>query len=327
MHAIRLHEFGPADNLRWEQAPDPLPRAGEVRIAVRAAGVHLLDTSLRAGLSGPPLPAPRLPHVPGREVAGVVESVGADVDEAWVGRRVVVHLGREPEHGGYAELTVAPAAALHELPDGLSDAAAVAMIGTGRTTLAILEVARLTSADVVLVTAAAGGIGSLLVQAAGNADALVAGAAGGDRKVAHVRELGAEIAVDYNRPTWQAELRDALGGYELTVAFDSVGGTLGRQALDLLAPGGHFVTYGGAAGPTEFTSDDVYNGGLTVSSTVGPRILQRPGGLRGLETDALAAAESGALTPALQTFPLAEAAAAHAALEGRATTGKVVLLT
>lgn len=326
MRAIRLHQFGPAENLVHEVVEDPLPAAGEVRIAVRAAGVHLLDTMLRAGTAGPPLPLPALPHIPGREVAGVVESVGAAADEAWIGRRVVAHLGRAPEVGGYAELTLAPVASLHALPDGLGNEAAVAMIGTGRTAMAILEVAGVGGGDVVLVTAAAGGIGTLLVQAARNLGALVVGAAGGAAKVERVRELGANVAVDYTRPEWTDEVRAALGHSGLTVAFDGVGGDLGRESMRLLAPGGHLVLYGGSAGgPTEITTDDVYDGGLTVSATIGPRILQRPGGLRGLEEAALAAAANGTLVPAVHSFPLAEAAAAHTALEGRATIGKVVL--
>jgi len=192
--------------------------------------------------------------------------------------------------------------------------------------MAILDDARLVPSDVVLVTAAAGGIGSLLVQAARNADALVVGVAGGAAKVERVRALGAHVAVDYTRPTWAAEVRDALGDHELTVAFDGVGGAVGRAALELLAPGGRLVLYGWASGtPTEITTDDVYGGGLTVSSSLGPRMLKRPGGIRALEEEAMRAAASGALVPAVQRFPLADAAAAHAALEGRATTGKVVL--
>lgn len=113
MHAVRLHAFGPAENLTYETVDDPLPGPGQVRIAVAAAGVHLLDTALRQGRPGP-FPAPAdLPTIPGREVAGTVESLGADVDPGWLGRRVVVHLGMVP--GGYAELAVTDAARLHEI--------------------------------------------------------------------------------------------------------------------------------------------------------------------------------------------------------------------
>ena len=143
MHAIRLHAFGPAENLRYERVDDPRPGPGQARIAVAASGVHLIDTVLRAGRPMGPLPLPELPTIPGREVAGVVDALGPQVDEQWLGRRVVAHLG--PASGGYAELAVRETEALHPVPDGLADDAAVAMIGTGRTALAVLEVAQLTA--------------------------------------------------------------------------------------------------------------------------------------------------------------------------------------
>ena len=93
MHAIRLHEFGPATNLTYEEVPDPEPGPGQVRIAVAAAGVHLIDTTIRSGAQAGAFPLPELPAIPGREVAGVVDALGAGVDEGWLGRRVVAHLG------------------------------------------------------------------------------------------------------------------------------------------------------------------------------------------------------------------------------------------
>ncbi|GLW98626.1 zinc-binding dehydrogenase [Microtetraspora sp. NBRC 16547] len=328
MRAIRLHAFGPAENLRYEEVEDPSPAAGQLRIAVRAAGVHLVDTAIRAGVyHGGPIPAPDLPTIPGREVAGVVDAVGEGADPGWLGKRVVTHLGMVP--GGYAELAVRDAGSVHELPDGLGYEAAIAMIGTGRTTMGILDVAAFASDDVVLVTAAAGGIGNLLVQAAVGAGATVVGLAGGAAKVERVRRLGATHAVDYTAPDWREAVRAALGDREATVALDGVGGTLGRGAMELLGIGGRLVLFGwadSADGPTEITTEDLYARGLTASVAVGPRILNRPGGLRSLEERALAAAATGALVPLTQSFPLKDAAAAHAALETRATMGKVVLV-
>jgi NADPH2:quinone reductase len=319
MRAIVLHEFGPAENLRYEEVDDPEPGAGQVRIAVAASGVHLIDTTIRSGASGGMLPQPDLPTIPGREVAGVVDAVGAGTDEAWLGRRVVAHLG--PASRGYAELAVREAGAVHALPETVADDVAVAMIGTGRTTMAILELAQLTAADVVLITAAAGGIGSLLVHAARAAGATVVGAAGGPEKVERVRALGADVAVDYSVPGWSEGVGD------VTVALDGVGGELGRQALEAIAVGGRLVLFGYASGAvTQLSAGDLFSRGLTVSAAIGPRILQRPGGMRDLEERALAAVADGSLTPAVQRFPLADAAAAHSALERRATAGKVVLI-
>jgi NADPH:quinone reductase len=317
MHAVRLHEFGPPANLVYERLDDPQPGPGQVRIAVAVAGVHLIDTVIRSGRQMGPMPLPELPTIPGREVAGVVDALGDGVDEAWHGRRVVAHLG--PASGGYAELAVCDAGSLHALPDGLADDAAVAMIGTGRTALAILEVARIAPEDVVLVTAAAGGLGSLIVQAAQAIGATVIGAAGGAEKVARVRDLGA-TAVDYNARGWGEAVRG------VTVALDGVGGELGRQALELVEPGGRLIVYGLASGsPTQLSMGDLFSRGLTVSAAIGPHIQRRPGGMRGLEEDALAAAAAGRLVPLVTRFGLARAAEAHAAIEARATVGKTVL--
>ncbi|MGN0113650.1 MAG: alcohol dehydrogenase catalytic domain-containing protein, partial [Cellulosimicrobium funkei] len=132
MDAIRLHAFGPPENLVLDQVPDPVPGPGQVRVAVRAHGVHLLDTTLRRGeATGGPLPLPALPTIPGREVAGVVDVVGPGVDAAWRGRRVAAHLGATPDGGGYARLAVVPVEALHRIPDHVTAPDALAMIGTG----------------------------------------------------------------------------------------------------------------------------------------------------------------------------------------------------
>ncbi|WP_026874146.1 zinc-binding dehydrogenase [Jiangella gansuensis] len=327
MHAIRLHEFGPAQNLRYEQAPDPSPGPGRVLVAVEASGVHLIDTALRAGTTGGgPIPVPELPMIPGREVAGTVRAVGSDVDAAWLGRRVVVHLGLAS--GGYARLAVASADAVHVLPDGLAPDVAVAMIGTGRTAVAVLDVAALTAGDVVVVTAAAGGLGSLFVQAARHAGAVVVGTAGGADKVARVRQLGATHAVDYRKGSWPDEVRAALGDREVSVVLDGVGGVLGRAAMDLLGVGGRLVMFGWSSGELlPFTSNDLVDRGLTATWAIGRRVVSRgPGALRELEARALAEAAAGRLVPVVHRFPLADAAAAHVALENRNTVGKVVLV-
>jgi NADPH:quinone reductase len=182
----------------------------------------------------------------------------------------------------------------------------VAMIGTGRTTMAILDTAAITADDTVLVTAAAGGIGTLLVQAARNAGARVIAAAGAGK-----------AAVDYSRPGWA----DDLG--EVTVGLDGVGGAIGRAALETLVPGGRLILFGYASGEmTPLTAGDLFRFGITATAAIGRRLTIT----RDLESRALAAAADGTLTPAITRFPLADAAAAHAALESRRTTGKVVLV-
>lgn len=327
MHAIRQYEFGPVENLRYEKLPDPEPGDGQVRIAVEASGVHLIDTAIRRGERMGYFPLPELPMIPGREVAGVVDAVGPGVEEELVGRRVVAHLGSA--NGGYADRAVVDAEALHEIPDDLTADAAVATIGTVRTAVAVLEVAELTAEDVVLVTAAAGGLGSLFVQAGRNAGAFVVGVAGGSAKVERVRELGADVALDYSQPDWPDRVREALGEREPTLVLDGVGGDLGHEAMKLLGVGGRLVLFGAASGrPTEVTTRDLAARSLTASWAIGPRITGRPGRLRELESKALAEVAAGRLVPLVgQRFPLAEAAAAHTAIETRATVGKTVLVT
>ncbi|MFF7939474.1 zinc-binding dehydrogenase [Nocardia gamkensis] len=328
MHAIRLHAFGPAENLRYEPVPDPVPGPGQVRIAVAAAGVHLVDTTLRRGEAGP-FPAPELPTIPGREVAGTVDRVGAGVAASLLGAQVVAHLGAVP--GGYAELAVTDAARLHEIPANLDAAEAVAMIGTGRTTMGILQFTELKPGSVVLVTAAAGGIGTLLVQYAKNAGATVIGLAGGPAKVDRVRRNGADLAVDYLSPDWPERVRARVGDHGTNVLFDSVGGDVARTGIDLLAPGGQHLVYGwsgksAAEGPVRLSAAELAERGITSEMVIGPPMSARAGGdLRVLEDRAMAEAAAGRLRPAIHRFALADAAAAHRALETRATTGKVVL--
>ncbi|MCX0245165.1 zinc-binding dehydrogenase [Streptomyces drozdowiczii] len=328
MHAVRLHAFGPAEKLRHERTEDPVPAPGQVRIAVRAAGVHLLDTVLRQGLPGPnPAPA-TLPTIPGREVAGTVDALGEGTDPAWLGRDVVAHLGNVP--GGYAELAVTDADRLHPVPEGLGHAEAVAMIGTGRTTLGILAATPLGPDSVALVTAAAGGIGTLIVQYAKKAGATVIGLAGGPAKTARVRDNGADLAVDYTRPDWPRHVRihlDALGR-RATVLYDSVGSTTARAAFGLLGEGGQHVVYGwsGNNGPFTPSAGELAARSLTSENVLGPGLLKRGGGLRALEARALAEAAAGHLRPAIQSYPLARAADAHRDLETRGTVGKVVLI-
>ncbi|MFJ9367142.1 zinc-binding dehydrogenase [Nocardia sp. NPDC101769] len=324
MRAIRLHEFGPAKNLRYETVPDPEPGPGQVRIAVRAAGVHLLDTALRQGFSGSPMPMPELPTIPGREVAGRVDRVGPGVDDSWLGRAVVAHIGQAP--GGYAELTVTEAERLHAIPDGVDAGAAVAMIGTGRTTLGILGFAEVSAETVAIVPSAAGGIGTLLVQYLAAAGATVIGLAGGKAKADLVYENGADLALDYLDPSWPDVVRARYGDRPATLLFDGVGGEIARTAVDLLGVGGVRLVFGWSGGQVDLDEPALTARGITSQVVLGPPMLERAGGLRALETRALAEAAAGRLRPAVQPFPLAQAAAAHRALESRATSGKVVLL-
>jgi len=323
MRAVVQRRFGGPDELVVEDVTDPVPGPAQVRIAVAAAGVHLLDTTIREGQPGP-FGVAELPMVPGREVAGTVDAVGVDVDGSWIGRSVVAHLGAAS--GGYASAAVAPVEAV--IPaDGRDPAEAVAMVGTGRTALGILLEAGLTAGDVVLVTAAAGGLGALLVQAARAAGATAAGVAGGAAKVELVRSLGADIAVDYLDADWPERLSGALGEQRLSVALDGVGGDVGRRAFELVRPGGRMVLFGYSAGaPMRLNAADLFSSGVAVSAAVGPRMFARPGGIQALAVEAVAKLAAGDWRPLVTRFALADAAEAHRALVERRTTGKVLLI-
>jgi len=325
MHAIRLHEFGPAENLRYEEVPDLHPAPGQVRVAVRAAGVHFVDTNIRAGDEDVPFPHPELPTIPGREIAGVVDELGDGVDGAWLGRRVVGHLGAAS--AGYAEQAVIAAESLHDVPEGVPFEHAVAMIGTGRTTVGVLRLADLTDEDALVVLAAAGGIGTLLVQHAVGRGLRVVGAAGGPAKADLVASLGATLAVDYDEPGWTKRVTEALGEHPATVLLDGVGGDRSADAVSLLADGGRRIVYGWTDGEQPLLRPADEARGITSSIVLGPALLDVPGGMRTLEQWSLDALARGELVPLVTRFPLSEAAAAHRALETRATTGKVVLVT
>jgi len=325
MHAIRHHSFGGPEVLVYEEVPEPEPGPGQVRIDSRAAGVHVLDTVFRQGAKDSPYPLPELPAIPGREAAGIVDAVGAGVDASWIGKRVVAHLGFAS--GGYAEKAVREVESVHELPEHVDFGEAVAMIGTGRTALMVLSVGPVSAEDVVIVPAAAGGLGTIFVQAAKNAGAYVIGLAGGAAKVAQVAANGADAAIDYRAADWTSVLDKALEGREATLLFDTIGGEVGRALFDKLGFGARMVVCGWSAGnPTAATVEDIVNRGLTVSGALGPKLLAKLGGLRALEERSLAELAAGRLRPAVHTFKLSETAEAHRALENRGTTGKVVLV-
>jgi NADPH:quinone reductase len=326
MRGIRQHRYGGPDVLVLDELADLEPGPGQVRISVLAAGVHVLDLSMREGRTDGPFPPRPLPLVPGREVAGVVDRLGKGVADRWLGLSVVAHLGMA--HGGYAEQALAPVDALVELAPSTPATNAVAMVGTGRTALGILAEAAITPDDLVLVPAAAGGLGTLLVQAAKAAGATVIGAAGGVAKVELVASLGADLAVDYSSDDWDDEVRSFVGDRSVSLVLDGVGGEVGRRSFELVGPGGRIVLFGYTGGtPTRIESVDLFERGLAASAAIGPRMFARPGGIQALAVEAIAELESGRLAPVVHPpFPLADAGQAHHAMAERQTTGKVVLV-
>jgi NADPH2:quinone reductase len=223
--------------------------------------------------------------------------------------------------GGYAEQVAVAAEGLIAVPDTLTLADAVALLADGRTALSLMRAASVTSGEVVLVHAAAGGVGTLLVQLARNAGARVVAAAGGARKLELARDVGAELAVDYTRPRWTDEVRAAFEGVD--VVFDGVGGDVARDAFELLRPGGRYCAFGMASGTFAAVTDE---GAERRGVTVVRGAPLSPADMVALTRAALAEAAAGRLRPVIgQTFPLERAADAHEAIESRATVGKTLL--
>ncbi|SPL88532.1 putative oxidoreductase [[Actinomadura] parvosata subsp. kistnae] len=325
MRAVVLHEFGPPDHLRIADVPAPKPAAGQVAVRVAAVGVQFLETQARAGTMRGALGGAALPVILGKEVAGLVTEVGPGGDTTLIGTRV---LASTTGLGGYAETAVVPAGTLIPVGDGIGLPEAVALYRYGATAQGLIGAARVSAGDRVLVLAAAGAVGTLLVQLLQRAGATVVAAARGERKLALLGELRADHVVDYTLPGWTEQARDAAGG-SIDVVFDHVGGALGRASFELLTPGtGRQVTFGLSSGtPLEVRPMELIGRSVTMTGfSTGP-IWSRPAYARHLVTEVLDLATAGRLTPVIgQRFPLERAADAHAAIEARATVGKTLLI-
>ncbi len=266
MRAIVLREYGTPEQLRLEEVPEPVAGPGEVVVEVEAAGIQFVETQIRSGsLEGvSPVGPKTLPWTPGREVAGVVRSVGDGADQALVGQRVA---GQTATGGGYAERAVLAAGSVHLLPEALGSAEAVSLLGTGRTAVALMATAGIGKGDTVLVESAAGAVGTLVLQLARAAGAeRPIGLARGAEKLKLVREFGADVAIDYTDPDWSEQVRRAAPD-GVTVVLDALGGQTGQQAFELLAPGGRFVVFGFSSGTiTQLDPVVVAERGVTVST-------------------------------------------------------------
>src|SRR5690606_24131529 len=336
MRAVQVDEYGAPEVLRPVELPDPVAGPGQAVVDVAAANVMFLEVQIRKGW-GKEFFQVSPPYVPGSGVTGRVASVGEGVDPALVGTEVVVDTGeRDPETGraesptgGYAEKAVAAAEELIPVPDGLEARQALALLHDGPTALLLERAARFEPGQRVLVLAATGGAGSLVVQLARRAGAHVVAAARGAEKLALARELGAEHTVDYSEAGWQDRVREITGGKGVDTVVDGAGGELGASAYPLVADGGRFVSYGASSGEfAEVDTDDAERRGITATGLLD---LQDGKGdaeySRALTEQALELAASGAFRPHIgRTFPLERAADAHAALEARTVLGKVLLI-
>lgn len=321
MKAVRVHTPGGPEVLRHEDVPPPTAGAGEALVKVDAAGLNYIDVYFRTGQ----YPA-TLPVTIGLEAGGTVTAVGAGVTEVKAGDRVA-YTGVA---GAYAEYAVVPAARLVVLPAGVTTRQGAAVMLQGMTAHYLAtSTCALGSGDCCLVHAAAGGVGLLLCQIAKMRGARVIGTVSTEDKARLAREAGADEVILYTTQDFEAEVKRLTGGQGLRVVYDSVGRTTFEKGLNLLAPRGVMALYGQSSGPVGTFDPQVLNqkGSLFLTrpslfhyTSTREELLARAGDVLGWVRD-------GRLKLRMELeFPLREAAEAHRALEGRRTTGKVLLI-
>ncbi|RWC63008.1 zinc-binding dehydrogenase [Mesorhizobium sp.] len=325
MKAIQLSRFGGPEVLEVVDLPTPVPQAGEVLIRVHAAGINFFEVLMRADRYAV---TPQLPIILGVEAAGIVESVGQGVDAQLLGRRVIAPLfASSRPHSGYAEHVTISADLAVPLPDALSFENATALMVQGLTALHLLRQSP-PDGKAVLVPAASGGVGSLLVQLARLKGARqVIATAGGKAKLDLALSLGADAAVDYTKPDWPVRVRDVTGGEGADIIYDTVGGAMTAASLQALAPGGELVF--AALGRYALAASDLETMIGRNQSLRGFALLPllSPDVLRAGLSELFQMAASDQLRVAIGgRFPLDQAGEAHRLLDERRSTGKVVLV-
>ncbi len=315
MKAIRLNELGGADKLSLEEIEKPAPKADEVLLKVAAAGINYADTMMRAGNY---LTQPELPLTLGYEAAGTIEELGENVTNLKVGQRVLA----TTSSGGYAEYATAKAALTMPIPDELGFGESTALLVQGLTALGLLNETK--SGQSILIHAAAGGVGTLLVQLAKQKGLKVIGTASSEQKLQMIADLGADFAVNYSEDDWTDEVLKATDGKGVDWLIEMVGGDIVAKNLKVLAKHGTMWIYGSASGEDFKVSvlslmhkNHTVRGYWLMNESVENRIQFTKELLENLGT--------GRLKIQVTEFPLEQAKEAHEAIEGRKTTGKVVL--
>ena len=321
--AIRIHEYGGPEVLRWEDVEVGAPGPGQLRVRHAAVGLNYIDVYHRTGL----YPLPSLPWTLGMEGAGQVEAVGEGVTEFKVGDRVAY---ASPPVGAYAEVRLVPADRVVALPDTIDDRTAAAMMLQGMTAQYLLRrTYRVRPGDAILLHAAAGGVGLIASQWARDLGATVIGTVGNDDKAELARAHGCHHVIVYSRENFAERVREITGGQGVAVVYDSVGQATFMGSLDCLRPLGTMVSFGNASGPVP-----PFEPGILAAK--GSLFLTRPSLMHYTAKRADLVASAAELFEVVgngmvkievrQTYPLAETAQAHRDLEARQTTGSTVLL-
>jgi NADPH2:quinone reductase len=321
MKLIRVHEFGGPEIMQLEDAPVPEPKPGTVRVKIEAIGLNFIDIYQRSGLSKPPLP-----FTPGQEAAGTVDAVGEGVKDFSVGDRV----GYSFTLGAYAEYAVVPADKLVPIPDEVDTRLAAALLLQGMTAHYLThDTFPLERTHTALIHAAAGGTGQLLVQVAKICGARVIGTVSTQEKASTAMRAGADEVINYAEQDFEAEVKRITEGRGVDVVYDSVGRNTFDKSINCLRPRGYLVLFGHSSGPVAPVDPLMLN-------TRGSLFLTRPslGHYTATRVEILARASDlfrwvtqGELQVNIdRTYPLAQAADAHRALDGRTTQGKVLLI-
>ena len=320
MKAIQITELGGPEVLKYTDVADPSPGPGQALIDIKASGVNYMDVYARSGLNAPSLPA-----IPGGEGAGIVVKVGEDVSEVEVGD-LVAYTGAG---ASYAEMVVVPSWRLVKLPEGLDAEAAAAVMLQGMTAHYLCYATySLKPGDTCLVHAAAGGVGLLLTQMAKSLGALVIATVSTAEKAKLASAAGADHVINYVEEDFEDEVNRISGEEGIQVVYDAVGLTTFDKSIACLAQRGYMVLYGQASGPVPQISPSILarkslfltRPSLGVYTATREELLQRAG-------DVLGWVQSGKLELRIHgKFPLSDAAEAHRQLEGRLTTGKLLLI-
>ena len=321
MKAVRVHKYGGPEVLTLEEIPVPEPKAGEARVKIEAIGVNYIDIYQRTGLY--PL---QTPFTLGTEGAGIVDAVGPNVTEVKKGERV----GYASIPGSYAEYAIVPAARLVPIPPNIDARTAAALMLQGMTAHYLTHSTYpLKKGETALLHAAAGGVGLLLIQIAKQLGATVLGTVSTEAKAKLAKEMGADHLILYTQSDFLAEVKKLTDGRGVNVVYDSVGQTTFDKSLDCLRPRGYLVLFGQSSGPVPpFDPGKLAaKGSLFLTRPSLPHYTLERSELLQRANDVFNRTATGKLKVRIdKTFPLAEVAEAHRQLEGRKTTGKVILL-
>lgn len=320
-HAIRIHEQGGPEVMKWEEVDVAAPGPGQVSIAHKAVGLNYIDCYHRSGLYPLSMPAGI-----GMEAAGIVEAVGDGVTGVKAGDRVAYAAGPP---GSYAEKRVIEAAKLVKLPDGISDETAAAMMLQGMTAeYLIRRTYAVKPGDTVLFHAAAGGVGLIACQWLKQIGATVIGTVGSDEKAEIAKAHGCDHPIVYTRENFPERVREITGGKGVPVVYDSIGNDTYQGTLDCLSPRGMFVSFGNASGPIK--NFDVgqlaAKGSLYLTRPSLVSYTSTPADLKESSTALFNAVAKGLKIEINQRYALKDAARSHRDLEGRKTTGSTILL-